>query len=148
MKKRLVAKFVAAALLAPALAFAGTGQAFAADHAVTWKNKSNGKYLAYFNGRVRTTSATGASMKWDENKQSDGSFTMKHHLTGKCLDSNSNGAVYVGSCNGGNYQRWYESNDASGWHLQNKATGLTLGLASSGAVVTAPDAGAPRQRWS
>lgn len=66
MKKRLVAKFVAAACLAPVLALAGTGQAFAADHAVTWKNKSNGEYLAYFNGKVRTTSATGASMKWDE----------------------------------------------------------------------------------
>ncbi|MGW2745129.1 RICIN domain-containing protein [Streptomyces sp. NPDC001450] len=148
MKKRVVGKFVAAAFLAPALAFAGTGQAFAAGHAVTWRNKSNGEYLAYFNGKVRTTSATGASMKWDESKQSDGSFTMKHHLTGKCLDSNSHGAVYIGACNGGNYQKWYESKDSSGWRLKNKATGRTLGLASSGAVITASDTGAPRQRWS
>ncbi|MFE1312230.1 RICIN domain-containing protein [Streptomyces sp. NPDC058755] len=148
MKKRLVGKFVAAAFLAPALAFAGTGEAFAASHAVTWKNKKNGEYLAYFNGRVRTTSATGASMKWDENKQSDGSYTMKHHLTGKCLDSNRNGAVYVGACNGGNYQKWYESKDSSGWRLKNKATGRTLGLSSRGTVVTSSDTGSSRQRWS
>ncbi|MEU5534014.1 RICIN domain-containing protein [Streptomyces sp. NPDC020362] len=148
MKMRLIGTFAAAAVLAPALALAGTGQAFAADHAVTWKNKDNGQYLAYFNSKVRTTSATGASMKWDENKQSDGSYTMKHHLTGKCLDSNNDGAVYLLACNGGNYQKWYESKDSSGWRLKNKATGMVLALGGSNLVVAFGDSGYQSQRWS
>ncbi|AJT70075.1 RICIN domain-containing protein [Streptomyces chattanoogensis] len=148
MKKRLIGKFAAAAVLAPALALAGTGQAFAASQTVTWKNKGNGKYLAYFNGRVRTTSATGATMKWTETKQSGGSFTLKHRMTGKCLDSNRHGAVYVGACNGGNHQKWYEIKDSAGWRLKNKATGRTLGVQPSGIAYTASDTRIPRQRWS
>ncbi|MEU9988944.1 RICIN domain-containing protein [Streptomyces sp. NPDC048045] len=148
MKTRLMGTFAAAAVLAPVLALAGTGQAFAASSAVTWKNKQNHQYLAYFNYKVRTTSATGASMKWDESKQSDGTYTMKHHGTGKCLDSNANGDVYLLACNGGNYQKWYEINDSSGWRLKNKATGRVLGVAISGQVRTDSDAGAARQRWS
>ncbi|WP_186319080.1 RICIN domain-containing protein [Streptomyces sp. SAJ15] len=140
--------FAVAAVLAPALAVVGTGQASAASQTVTWKNKGNGEYLAYFNGKVRTTSASGASMKWTETKLSDGSYTMKHQLTGKCLDSNAAGAVYVGACNGGNYQKWYETKDSTGWRLKNKATGRTLGVQPSDVVYTASDTGVPRQRWS
>ncbi|EPH40932.1 RICIN domain-containing protein [Streptomyces aurantiacus] len=148
MKKRLMGKFAAAAVLVPVLATAGTGEAFAAGHAVTWKNKGNGKYLAYFNGKVRTTSATGASMKWTETKRSDGTYTMKHRLTGKCLDSNGRGSVYLRSCNGGSHQKWHEIKYSAGWRLKNKATGRTLGLGSGGLARTAVDLGYPHQRWS
>lgn len=148
MNKRLIGKFAAAAVLVPTLALAGTGQAFAASATVTWKNKGNGKYLAYFNGRVRTTSATGATMKWTETKQSDGTYTLKHRLTGKCLDGNRQGAVYVRACNGGNYQKWHEIQTSAGWRLKNKATGRTLGVQPSGIVYAASDTRIPRQRWS
>ncbi|MGW1917378.1 RICIN domain-containing protein [Streptomyces sp. NPDC002076] len=151
MKKRLMGTFAAAAVLAPALTLAGTGQAFAAGNPVTWKNNGTGKYLAYFNFRVRTTNADpsqSASLKWDEYKQSDGTYLMKHHGTGKCLDSNRNGDVYIGTCNGGDYQKWYESHDSSGWRLKDKATGRVLEAWGDGSVSTADDARVPAQRWS
>ncbi|MEU0008196.1 RICIN domain-containing protein [Streptomyces sp. NPDC006314] len=151
MKKRLIGTFAAAAVLAPALTLTGTGQAFAAGSAVTWKNNSNHQYLAYFNFRVRTTSADpsqSASLKWDEYKQSDGTYLMKHHGDGKCLDSNGRGEVYLGTCNGGNYQKWYEFHDSDGWTLQDKATGLVLKVDSDGQVRTAKDTYAPAMRWS
>ncbi|MFD9069600.1 RICIN domain-containing protein [Streptomyces lasiicapitis] len=147
MKKRLIGKFAAAAALVPVLAIAGTGQAFAASHTVTWKNASSDKYLAYFNGKVRLTSAAGASVKWIETKRSDGTYTMKHRLTGKCLDSNSRGDVYVRSCNGGNYQKWREIKDATLWQLKNKATGRTLGMWGGNKVDTKADTGSGYQRW-
>ncbi|MFD9905658.1 RICIN domain-containing protein [Streptomyces sp. NPDC059063] len=146
MKKRLTG-MVAVAALAPVLALASTGQAYAAS-TVTWRNEGNGKYLAYFNGKVRTTSATGASMKWTESKQSDGTYTMKHRLTGKCLDANSGGSVYLRACNGGSHQKWREKKTSWGWRLKNKATGQTLGVMGTGAVYTGRDQGDAPQRWS
>ena len=151
MKKRLIGTFVAAAVLAPALTLAGTGQAFAAGNPVTWKNEANDKYLSYVNSHVRTVSADPSqsiSVKWDEYKQSDGTYLMKHHADGKCLDSNTDGDVYLLACNGGNYQKWYESHDSSGWTLKNKATGRVLGLGSDNLVHTSRDLGVPAQRWS
>ncbi|MEV6053418.1 RICIN domain-containing protein [Streptomyces sp. NPDC052107] len=151
MKKRLIGTFVAAAVLAPALTLAGTGQAFAAGNRVTWRNNYNGKYLTYLNNRVRTINADPSQsppLWWDEFKQSDGAYVMQHHMTGKCLDSNSNGDVYLLNCNGGDYQRWYESHDSSGWRLKNKATGRVLEALTTGEIRTAADEGYPVQRWS
>jgi Ricin-type beta-trefoil lectin domain-like len=151
MKKRLIGTFAAAAVLAPVLTLAGTGQAFAAGNPVTWRNNYSGKYLAYVNSRVRTINADptqSASLKWDEDKQSDGTYVMRHHMTGKCLDSNSSGDVYLLACNGGNYQKWYESHDSSGWRLKNKATGRVLEELTTGEIRTAADEGYPVQRWS
>ncbi|MGV4985423.1 RICIN domain-containing protein [Streptomyces sp. NPDC001709] len=151
MKKRLVGTFAATAVLAPALVLAGTGQAFAAGNPVTWRNNYSGKYLTYINYRVRTINADPSQsppLKWDEYKQSDGSYVMKHHLSGKCLDSNGNGDVYLLSCNGGNYQKWYESHDSSGWRLKDKATGRVLEELTTGEIRTASDEGYPVQRWS
>ncbi|MFH8350551.1 RICIN domain-containing protein [Streptomyces sp. NPDC018045] len=149
MKKRLIGTFVATAALAPALIVGASGQAFAAGSTVTWKNKATGKCLAYFNYKVRTTSACGgASAKWTETKQAGGTYTLKQQLSGKCLDSNKQGAVYVQACNGGNYQKWHEIKDSAGWRLKNKATGLTLGVDSNGLAFAGPDGTIKRQRWS
>ncbi|ANP48677.1 hypothetical protein J2Z21_007602 [Streptomyces griseochromogenes] len=150
MKKRLIG-MCAAAVLAPVLALAGTGEAFAAGNPVTWKNYGNGNYLAYSNSRVRTINADpsqSASLKWDEYKQSDGTYVLKHHMTGKCLDSNSSGDVYVGDCNGGNYQKWHEIQGLTGWTLKDKATGRVLDVGFDGQVHTASDSDVPAKRWS
>lgn len=150
MKKRLIGTFAAAAVLAPALALAGSGQAFAAGNPVTWKNVWTDGYLAYNNSRVRLVSGTGYSTQWTEYRQSDGTYLMKFTGNGKCLDSNSNGDVYLLDCNGGDYQKWYEIHESAGWVLKDKATGLVLDTGGTGVVYTdrreAPTNAA--QHWS
>ncbi|MEV7386911.1 MULTISPECIES: RICIN domain-containing protein [unclassified Streptomyces] len=151
MKKRLIGTLAAAAVLAPALTLAGSGQAFAAGNPVTWNNKSTGEYLAYNNSRVRLVSASGYSTHWTEYKQSDGTYLMKFAGNGKCLDSNSNGDVYLLDCNGGNYQEWYEIHDSADadWILKDKATGLVLDTGGTGGVYTdTEDDFQLAQRWS
>ncbi|MGI5450624.1 RICIN domain-containing protein [Streptomyces sp. CA-243310] len=66
---------------------------------------------------------------------------------GKALDSNGNGAVYELSLNSGNYQRWYELKDSSGWYLKNKATARCLDSNSGGSVYTLGCNGGNYQRW-
>ncbi|GHE07012.1 RICIN domain-containing protein [Streptomyces alanosinicus] len=156
MNKRLIGTFVAAAVLAPALTLAGTGQAFAAGNRVTWKNNWVGGYLQYVNHRVRTSGegvdpGQSITVWWDEFKQSDGTYVMKHDAAGKCLDSNSNGDVYLLDCNGGDYQKWYEIHKSTGWVLKDKATGLVLTGGDGGAAYTdRENQGAPvgDQYWS
>ncbi|MGW1810617.1 RICIN domain-containing protein [Streptomyces sp. NPDC002078] len=80
--------------------------------------------------------------------ESDGTYLLKHHMTGNCLDSNGRGEVYIGACNGGNYQKWYEFHDSDGWTLQDKATGLVLKVDSDGQVGTGTDTYAAAMRWS
>jgi hypothetical protein len=136
MKKRLIGTLAAAAILAPALTLAGSGQAFAAGNPVTWKNTWTDGYLAYNNSRVRLVSGTGYSTHWTEYRQSDGTYLMKFTGNGKCLDSNSDGDVYLLDCNGGDYQKWYEIHESAGWVLKDKATGLVLDTGGTGVVYT------------
>jgi len=154
MNKRLIGTFVAAAVLAPALTLAGTGQAFAAGNRVTWKNNWYGGYLMYVNSRVRLSGdgvdpGQSSTVWWTEYRQSDGTYLMKFG-NGKCLDSNSDGDVYLLDCNGGNYQKWYEIHESSGWVLKDKATGLVLDTGGTGVIYTDRQAGSPNpaQHWS
>ncbi|MFD8717863.1 ricin-type beta-trefoil lectin domain protein [Streptomyces sp. NPDC059629] len=108
------------------------------------------EYLAYNNSRVRLVSASGYSTHWTEYRQSDGTYLMKFAGNGKCLDSNSNGDVYLLDCNGGDYQEWYEIHDSAGWVLKDKATGLVLDTGGTGGVYTDTrnQLGSPAQHWS
>jgi hypothetical protein len=140
MNKRLIGTFVAAAVLAPALTLAGTGQAFAAGNRVTWKNTWTGGYLMYVNHRVRLSGdgvdpGQSSTVWWTEYRQSDGTYLMKFG-NGQCLDSNSDGDVYLLDCNGGDYQKWYEIHESAGWVLKDKATGLVLDTGGTGVVYT------------
>lgn len=58
---------------------------------------------------------------------------------GLCLDSNSGGSVYLGACNGGQYQRWNVTsyaNDVASYYSQvqikDVATGLCLRVHPAG----------------
>ncbi|MFF7357396.1 RICIN domain-containing protein [Streptomyces filipinensis] len=155
MKKRLIGTFAAVAVLAPALTLVDTGQAFAAGNRVTWRNNYDGGYLTYVNYRLRTTGdgvdpSQSPTVWWDEYKQSDGSYVLKWHMNGKCLDSNRNGDAYLLDCNGGDYQKWYETHDSSGWRLKDKATGRVLSSVATlpKRIRTVADDGYPIERWS
>ncbi|MFF3271091.1 RICIN domain-containing protein [Streptomyces chrestomyceticus] len=149
MKKRLIGTVAATAVLAPALMFSASGQAFAATKTVTWKNKGNGKCLVA-SGFWVGVGDCGPAAKWKETKQSDGTFVLKSADHGFCLDSKKDGSVRANVCNGGKNQKWREIKDSLGWRLQNKATGLTLGSkTSAGSPVYAGfDGGIKHQRWS
>ncbi len=62
----------------------------------------------------------------------DGRSLIRNIQTGRCLDSNDRGEVYMLACNGGKYQDWY---DISHHRLQNGATGRCLEYARQGASV-------------
>ena len=55
-----------------------------------------------------------------------------------CLDSNGNGNVYTGGCNGGNYQNWVmqPTDSNSDFRLVNAQTGRCLDSNASGSVYT------------
>ncbi|MGK5641775.1 RICIN domain-containing protein [Streptomyces sp. URMC 126] len=148
MKKRLFGTIAAGAVLAPALMFSTSGQAFAASQNVSWKNVGNGKCLVASGYWVGTGDCNAPTAKWEETKQSDGTFILKTRDHKFCLDSNKDGAVYAHVCNGGNYQKWRETKDSIGWKLVDKATGLTLSSRPDGSVFTNFDGGAKHQRWS
>jgi len=78
-----------------------------------------------------------------------GTFQLRDYQTGRCLDSNYNGAVYNNSCNSGNYQRWYF---AAGYAttIQDEQTGLCLTntyAGNPGGLATGACIGAPNQVW-
>ncbi|MFC1430257.1 ricin-type beta-trefoil lectin domain protein [Streptacidiphilus sp. N1-3] len=82
---------------------------------------------------------------------------------GLCLDSNSSGAVYLGACNNGNYQRWNVTsynNDVANYYSQvqikDVATGLclrvhpvgSLGLTSLVVKTDSCDSQNPQDQWN
>lgn len=147
MKLRLISTFAAAAVMAPVLMLAGSGQAAAASKTVQWKNKVTGQCLGSVHDQVLMNGCQYRMTNWKETKQSDGTFVLQNTASLWCLDSRKNGTVYLHKCNGGNNQKWHEIKTPQGWRLQNKATKLTLGYSKGRGVYAGYD-GSLGQRWS
>lgn len=90
-------------------------------------------------------------------------LTIHNHHTGKCLDSDGSGRVYMLDCNGGDYQRWIvfrrpvpgEGNAGlDPVQLKNRATGRCLDARpepdgrSGFMMFTAPCTRDDSQRWN
>ncbi|WP_018349371.1 RICIN domain-containing protein [Longispora albida] len=151
--RKLITKILATAVIVPAVVFGAGSAASAADGGtVTWKNKATGKCLAGVRGigmNVLAGSCGIYQSKWTEYSQSDGTWLLKAQAMDMwCLDSNANGSVYTLKCNGGNYQKWYQTSTSTGWQLKNKATGRCLDSNANGEVYTLACNGGNYQRWA
>ncbi|MEU9202262.1 hypothetical protein [Streptomyces sp. NPDC048332] len=153
--KRVV-KAVLAALAIPATVLALANPASAVDGGkVQWKHAKSGYCLSsienYGPVSVFWNCKSANGVWWTEIQNSDGSWNMVDQW-GWCL-TNYNDTVYVEPCSSGRdqtnwYQRWYETNTATGWKLTNRQTGRVLDSNGS-KVYTGPDYGDSDtyQRW-
>ena len=75
---------------------------------------------------------------------------LKNVSTGFCLDSNANQNVYTHDCNGGSYQKWTLSRDASTntTILKDLATGFCLDSNANKQAYTHPCNGGSYQKWT
>lgn len=69
--------------------------------------------------------------------------TVRHGVTGRCLDSNTKENVYVKDCNGGRYQKWTRNPT-----MQNRQTGKCLDSDGKGKVYTKQCNGGGYQHWT
>ncbi|WP_028479780.1 RICIN domain-containing protein [Nocardia sp. CNY236] len=99
-------------LQAPSAAFAisalmvglSAPNAFAAKNENTWMMAMDGYCATARGGEVFQEACRhgDTTQLWD--RRDDG--TIRPAFSGDCLDSNSNGDVYLLGCNGGDYQKW------------------------------------------
>lgn len=77
-----------------------------------------------------------------------GTVTIRHRVTGWCLDSNTARHVYTLPCNGGSFQKWLVGDrDFGTVILRNLATSFVLDSNLSGNVYTGPENGGSFQKW-
>jgi Ricin-type beta-trefoil lectin domain len=76
-----------------------------------------------------------------------GIVNLRNVATGRCLDSNNAGSVYTLACNGGAFQKWNITFDATEYQLRNAQTGRCLYSNAQGNVYANACSGGPYQRW-
>jgi serine/threonine-protein kinase len=77
-----------------------------------------------------------------------GPLTWRDTATLRCLDSNSAGRVYTLGCNGGGYQKWYDTKLVYGQQIRNGRTGRCLDSNTGGRVYTLNCNGGAFQQWT
>ncbi|RSS52424.1 RICIN domain-containing protein [Streptomyces sp. WAC01280] len=106
---------------------------------------------------ITWTANGGANQNWSFARQTDGTYEIKNHESGLCVDVHSgstsaDAAIIQWTCNAGTNQRWNVTRLANGGYtVASVASGLLLTTASSadGAVVTQqPDTGSALQQWT
>ncbi|RPE39149.1 hypothetical protein EDD90_2117 [Streptomyces sp. Ag109_O5-1] len=97
--------------------------AYAGDN--TWISDNSGRCITIIGGG----NLRGDQCSWGNKGQlweRDGS-QIKHAYSNQCLDSNWQGQVYWGECNGGNFQNWDYFDESGGWvRVQDAETKLWL----------------------
>jgi hypothetical protein len=76
-----------------------------------------------------------------------GIVNLRNLATGRCLDSNYEGKVYTLACNGGAFQKWNITFDATEYQIRNVQTGRCLYSNAQGNVYANACSGGPYQRW-
>jgi len=121
-----------------------------------WKNRVSLKYL--YAQTDRDVIALGKSSESQVTSYGrwtatfNGSYRLyRNKAMDLCLDSNSNGNVYLRSCStGNNFQNWLLVSEGGGFYrLKNRATGLCLDSSHAGSVYTNPCSSSNAyQHWS
>lgn len=135
---------------------AATKDATASATEYIWKNRNTLKYLyGQTDGDVVAIGKSSESQvtsygRWFATY--NGSYRLyRNKATNRCLDSNSNGNVYMNACStGNNFQNWLLVNEGGGYYrLKNRATGLCLDSSAGGSVYTNPCSSSNAyQHWS
>jgi hypothetical protein len=116
------------------------------------KNNGTGFCLGVntFTGAAISQPCNGSSNQaWSQSPTASG-FLLKNVQTGRCLDTNGAGAVFVSACNTTlRTQYWLRLNvTTTSARFRSAATNLLLNSSGTGVINAAPANGLPLQVWS
>ncbi|AGS68442.1 hypothetical protein [Streptomyces collinus] len=143
MLKNSIARMLAVAVAAPALALTMSTSASAAGNTVSWQNDQTRKCLNWGNdafGNYRLDppgNCDRSTHGWSQWKETsvDGKYwtfrpddTVNGHQVNMCLTS-YNTLVYLETCQDGNWwQQWEEVRTGNGWKLRHRGDGWVQGF--------------------
>lgn len=126
----------------------------AAGATQTYQNEKTGQCLGSFepnsakDGVFGIPCTNSTTVKWNVQRNKDGTVTLINQRTGLCLDSNHSKEVYTHTCNGGAFQHWFVGrNDNGTITFWSKATGYCLDTNSTNNVYTLECNKGSHQRW-